>query len=316
MDLLARVTGAFAFLIVVSLMVLAVPVSAIDRSDGGYWTYDMGMDFEGVELTGSITYAFEDTDELTVGSESYEVNVMKISGSASGSINLTGSPKEYSMNFGGYSYDSVDGIATVKEDIFMWANISWGTAPLVITSSTEEEITTVYSPPLLSGYDVETTGTGDSWNETIDTATTTTTWLNGTTDAVSSNSGQMIYSVVIAADEEEKTVGDSTYSTMRITVTDESGNREIYWYSKDVGGYVAIYSYSYAEATPYSTVDLTEFEHSTGAERLVLVIIGAGVAIAVIVVAVVLLLIMRRRKPVAVTLQGNEAAGSDRRMMS
>lgn len=299
MDVWGRITGVFAFSIVVSLMALAVPASAVDMSDGDYWTYDMAMDFDEVALTGSITLTFEDTDELTVGSESYEVNVMRINGSASGSIDLLGSPMEYSMDFGGYSYDSVDGIATVKEDMFMWANVSWGTAPITLSYRVEEEITTAYSPPLLSGYDEETTGVGDSWDETLNMTMTTTTWLNGTIEDTTTDSEQMTYSVAVAADEVDKTVGDNTYSTLRITVIDESGDYEVYWYSEDVGGFVAIYSYSEGETTPYSTLDLTEFEHSTGAARLAIVMIVVGIVVAAVVVAAVLLLVMKRRKTAA-----------------
>lgn len=269
----------------------SAPVAAMDRSEGDFWTYDMAMNMEGVDVSGEMTISFEGYDAINVNGSSYEVSVLKMIGDFSGSTDLLGSPMVVLGSIIGTIYETRDGYGTVKEDVTMDVNVTWGENPFQIVTNDEMETTTTYSPPLGAELDPTEDGPGDSWDETMTEATTV--YTDGVLDE--SITEVRTYQFSIASSRESVTVPAGTFDTLKLTVTDEDGGREVSWYSEVAGDAVKMEYYSEGSSEPYTTFELNEYSHDTGGlSTVILVFAGVGIALAVLAL-VVLLLVMKRR---------------------
>lgn len=287
------VAGALAFVAVLSLF--AAPADALSRSDGDYWVYEGSMDVEGVSVTGDFRYEFEKADSLTLGSDVHDVNVMKVTGSMSGATDdLLGVSATVGVVFDGHVYETSDGFGTVKEDMYMWTNMTLGTGSISLTVRIESQEVTTYSAPLFSGFDEEETGTGDAWEETTNVTHSSTTWVDDAVDDTSTDTYEATYSYSVAAAEDTVTTAAGTFDCLKITVTDDDGDYEIDWYSPDVGNYVKMSYYEMGDSTAYMSLELTEFSHSGNSGLMMMLVIGL-VAVVVIVVILIALLMMRKR---------------------
>ena len=292
---------ALALVAVISMF--AAPAAAIDRSEGDYWVYEGEMEYEGIAVTGTFRYEYEEKDSLTVGSETYDVNVMKVTGSMTGETDdFLGISATAEMTFDGYSYDLVGGMAVVKEDMYMWANLSIGTGSTAIVMRVETQDATTYSPPLMSGFVDGETGAGDQWNETTEVSETSTTWIDGVMMDISSDSYTDDIAFTVAAAEESVTVDAGTFSCLKVTAMQEWGDHVVYWYSPEVAGWVKMYSYSMGETSPYMTIELSEYSHG-GLSMTMLLLIAGVVVIVAVVILVALLMLRRGRTPTQVPPQ-------------
>jgi hypothetical protein len=292
---LVKATFVCALALVAVLSLFAAPVSALDRSDGDYWVYEGGMEFEGIEVSGSFRYEFDAKDSLTVGSESYEVDVLKVTGSMSGETeDLLGMSASVEVVFYGFSYEVDGSLATVKEDMYIWANMTIGTGSFALVTKMEMQDVTTYSPPTLSGFVDGETGTGDEWDETTNVTTESSFWIDDVMDDTSTDEYTETYSYSIAATEDQVTTDAGTFDCLKMTVTDSEGDYDVYWYSSDVGSWVKLSTFSEGESTPYMTLELTEYEYSAGSETMMILIIGLGILVAVVVIVVVLLMMRKR----------------------
>ena len=286
-------TAVCALALVAVLSLFAGPAAAVDRSAGDYWVYESEMDYEGITISGSFRYEFEEKDSLTLGSETYDVNVMKVTGTMTGETeDFLGISASMEMVFDGYAYEVEGGIASVKEDMYTWANMTIGTGSLALVSRVETQSVTTYAPPLLSGFVDGETGTGDQWNETTDISATSTTWVDGTMESTHSDDYTESYAFTVAAAEETVTVGAGTFTCLKITVMDESDDYEVYWYSSEVGSWVKLSSYSMGDATPYMTLELSEYDYGGISAMALLLMVGV---IMIVVVVILVVLLMRRR---------------------
>lgn len=284
---------ACALAFVVSISLLSAPVSALDRSEGDYWVYQGSMDYIGVSVSGGYRYEFEEKASLVVGQETYDVNVLKVTGSMTGDTDESALvPVHVELVFSGYSYEVDGSLATVKEDMYTWANTTSGTGSLSIVTRIETRDVMTYLPPTPAGFVDGETGTGDEWVETTNISRTFTTWVDDTDFTVSADYEE-VYSYSVAAAEEEVETEAGTFSCLKMTVADSHGAYEIYWYSSDVGCWVKISSFAVGESTPYLTLELTEYQYSGDSLVTILIIVGVGVLVVVAVVAMFLL--MRRR---------------------
>lgn len=270
----------------------------MDRSDGDYWLYEAEMDYEeGITVTGNFRYEFEREDSLTIGSETHEVCVMKVTGTVSGQTEeFLGMSASVEIVFNGYSYDLEGSMATVKEDMYTWANLTFETDLMDITTRTESQDVTTYSPPLLSGFVDGETGTGDEWLEMTNVSTTSTAWEDGVIDSTYSDEYVETYFITIAPAEETVTTDAGTFTCLRITSTDGSDDYVVYWYSSEVGAWVRMSSYSMGDETPYLNLELVEYSH--GGLSTIMILLIVGVIVIVVVVLVALLLMRRRRTPI------------------
>lgn len=278
------------------LSVVAVPVTAIDRSDGDYWVYESSMYFEdAISVSGEYRYEFEEKDSLTMGSETYDVNVLRVTGSMAGEADdYLGMTASVEMIFDGYVYKVDGSMARVKETMHTWANVTTGIGSLVDVDRMEMHHVSTFSPPVLSGFVEGETGTGDEWEETTNVSSASTTWVDGVIDRSSTDEYTSTCSYSVAAAEENVTTEAGTFACLKITVTDDWGNHEVYWYSSEVGNWVKECQYLFLASAPVLTLELTEYEYSTDSRTAMLILSGVGILVAVVVI-VAILMFMRRK---------------------
>lgn len=290
---LNSVCALFAAALFVTVAFGATPVAAIDRNEGDFWTYDVSLIEMGLPISGTLTYKFAGTDTIILGGTEYAVNVMRISGGASQSILFT----EVSVAFGGYAYETKDKMAFVENDLYMWMNVSIGSGGFQLVTRVETEMLMTYSPPLLSGFDPGTTGTGDSWIETFTTATTTTAWENGTMQgAPTTDTETTTISFVVDPAMATLTTPAGTFDCLKITATSTSGVVVYYWSDK-VGNYVKEEMLNPGSSSPFSTMTLKDYKTSSGLGVILFVAIGGVVLVVALVVLA--LVVMKKRRPAA-----------------
>lgn len=290
-----KVVLASALALTAVLSLLAMPAEALSRSAGDYWVYEGGMDIEGVQASGSFRYEFEKSDSLTIGSTVYEVNVMRITGSMTGiTDDLLGMSASVEATFDGRTYETKDGFGTVKDDMYMWANMTIGTGSFSLVMRTESQEVTTYSPPAFSGFDADGTGTGDEWDETVNVTSSSTVWVDGAIDDTSSDTYEETLSYSVAASEDTVTTDAGTFDCLKITVTDSEGDYEVNWYSGEVGNFVKMSYFELGESTPFLSLELTEYRFSGDDGMLLTLVIGVGVVVVAVVIAAALLLMRRR----------------------
>lgn len=292
-DLRARkLVGPISILSIALVVALAAfPAAAVERSRGDFWTYTMSMGVSEISANGTTTYTYVDQDRITVGGTSYDVNVMKISGGASGSVDFLGF--EASLTLGGYVYETQSGMALVKNHLFMWTNLTFGTGSFQIVSRAESEIQTTYSSALMSGFDPSSTGPGDSWSETVTETTTTTNWVNGTMQgSPDAETGTLTYNFVVASAKETVSTPAGKFESLRITATDSDGNSVVYWWSADAKNFVKEDTYEQGSSTPVVTLLLKDYNAGSSVSLTLIVVVGG---IVLLVALVVLALVMLKR---------------------
>jgi hypothetical protein len=299
-----RAVTACVLSCVAVLSLLASPVAALDRSEGDYWVYSTEMGFEGIDVSGTYRYEFSEKDTITVGSESYDVNVLEITGSLDGQTDdFLGMSAAIEIDVHGFVYEVQGSMASLKEDIYLWANVTVDMVVEVVIRMESQDVVT-YSPPQMTGFVDGETGTGDQWDETTNMSSTSTIWVDGVIDETDSDESEETYSFSIAAAEDSVVTDAGTFSCLKMTVTDGEGDFDIYWYSSDVGSWVKAEMYNEGDSEPYTTLELSEYSYSKGSGAVILIIAGVGVAVLVVVVVAVLLMAKRRgQKPVVVPPQ-------------
>ena len=287
--------GSFGVVCLIAVMSVGVgPASAVSRVSGDFYTYSMSMDLSGVDASGTVTYSFEGLGTISVNGQSYDVNIMKVSGAVTGSVGFLGFSA--SATLGGHVYETRDGMAVAKDDAFMWTNISLGTGSFQLVTRSELEISSIYSPPLMKGFTPSHTAPGDSWSETVNTTTTSTMWLNGTMQgSPSTDTEQVTFSFVAAPSMESVTTPAGTFDTIRITATDDSGDSSVFWWSSDVANFVKQQDFSEGSSQPDVSMILTDYNH--GASPSAILFIGIGLAVALFAVIVLAVVLMMRRRP-------------------
>ncbi len=289
-------TCAVALVSVLSLF--AGPARALDYSDGDYWVYEGGTSYEGISVSGGYRLEFVEHDSLTIGSKSFDVSVLKLTGSMYGETDdYLGMSVE--MVFDGHMY-MVDGtMATVKEDVYTWTNFTMEILSEEVTTRMESHDVSTYSPPPMTGFVEGETGTGDEWNETTNVSTALTTWVDDLVDENANIYYTENYFFSVASAEEQVTTEAGTFTCLKITAMHESGNYEVFWYSSDVGNWVKTNSHWGDTSTPFMTLELTDYRYSGDSDTFILVVVGVGLLVAVAVVVVILLLMRGRgRSPV------------------
>jgi len=285
-----RIGAVIAAGIAFVMISAAMPVAAVDRGSGDFWSYATTSEFLGIQVTGTMTYTCEDSRSLTVGSSVYEVNVLSVEGSVSGSGNII-VPFQVSITYGGFLYVTQDGMGIVKDDAITWTNTTWGSAGFQWAINAETEYVTTFSPPMMSGFDTETSEPGDSW---IETGTVTEeTWVNGTLDDESSD--EATFGVAIWSQTEVVETEVGTFETLKITVTDDEEDRIVFWWSSEVGNFVQQHTYESGESDPTSTMKLQDYSYSPGLDSMLIFVAIGGVVL--VVALIVLALVMLRRRP-------------------
>ena len=291
-----------AMLVVSALVVSSVPAAALDRSGGDFWEYDVEMSYSMLdvglfELTGTMTHSFEETDEVTVNGTEYDVNVLNIEGSVAGSVDVLGIQTNLTITLSGSTSETDDGIATVTDDIFMHANVTMNIGGFTMSTLMVMETSGTYSEPFLSGFEPGDTGTGDEWQEVVTETITSKMWMNSTSETPLYDmtvEDTVTYDVSVASERDEVETDAGTFNCLKMTVTADSGDYEIFWVSEKVGYIVKKETWQQGASEPSETMVLTDYEWTNTAMMFYLYI---AVGVVVLVVAVVVLaVLMRRRK--------------------
>lgn len=291
--------GAFTTFAGVSLSIFvllcSVPASAVERTAGESYTYELNTEVSGIQVTGELTYEFEGSDVVSLEGTDYDVNVMRISGELTGGIMMV---DLVTATVDGRAYETKDGVAVVKEETTVFANLTFGTGQFAQVRTLVEEISSTHAPPLLSGFDPSATELGDQWSETIMVRAMNATWLNGELwgDPVWTNQ-TIQYNVSVGSSIEEVATEAGTFECMKLTVANETGESMVYWWSSKVGNFVRIFTYPEGETQPRETIELTDYSHGEPSNTLLIVAIGGGVLALSIVVLIIVLVIMRRKPP-------------------
>ena len=293
MKSLSKSPSVVALLLVLVFVTSALPVSAVNRVGGQFWTYNASMPVAGLNATGTITYSPSGQGSITAGGETYDADILTISGDLHASSTLFGDPYSASTILGGTVYESRGRMSTIRDDSLELTNLSIGSEPTQLLARMRIETITTYAPPLLSKFDPAITSPGDKWTESV--SRNTTTIVNGTTDNGISHS--VTYNVVVAPSMEDITVDAGTFEALKITATDSTGARSVYWWSPKVQNFVVEKMYDASSSQPSTILSLKEFDVSAGNGTLYAVIVGVVfVAVAVVVLAVILSA-RRRREP-------------------
>jgi uncharacterized lipoprotein YbaY len=283
-----------AFLLVFVFMTSPYSVSALDRVGGQFWAYNVSMPITGLNATGTVTYSLSGQGSVMANGVSYDCDILTISGNVSASSFLVGVPYSASAVLGGTQYESRGGISTISEDSLQLTTISIGSSPAQLLARIQTETITNYTPPFPSKFDPATTRPGDTWTEgvTLDM----TRIINGTT--VQSNSRLTTYNVVVASSMENIKVDAGTFQALKITMTDSTGARNVYWWSSKVQNFVVEKRYDALSSQPSTVLSLKEFDSSAGGGILIAVIVGVVLVAVAVLILVVLLSARRPRQPV------------------
>jgi hypothetical protein len=281
----------FSVPLVVMLLSASFPSSALDRNDGDYWVYSMVVVVPGfgVSATGTVKYEFVSRGSLTIDGVGLPVNVMRVTGSAVGGVALI--DLSAAVVIEGYIYEALEDMSTVRSDLTYWTNVSWGSGDFAWPINTANRSVSTYTPPLLSGFDTGTTAPGATWTENIEVRTGYYNMTTGLVEHESASSMTISYSV--HSEHETVSTGAGRFETLRITATESSGGRVVYWWSEEIGLFVKEDTYAEGSAQPVQTLALEDYSGKPRTDVLVFVAVG-GVAMAVALVALALVLIRRR----------------------
>ncbi len=288
----------FAIVLSLAFCAASVPAAALDRSNGDYWTYEMSVNLGDFVVVGEMTLTVVDEDTLTVGSDSYVVDVLQYSGNISWTDDGIFGETTASMVYSGFTYELKDGLATVKDDMYIWSNITsdYGTAE--VTYRTESQEVTTTSPPIGFGMTPDEMGVGDSWSETVVETTTSTEWDDEGISDTSTDSEEKTYSFSIAATEESLVTDAGTFDCLKITIMDDADDSyEVRWYCDKVGYYVKIANYDVGDSTPSVVVELKDYKYSAASQVLMILVVVGIVVVLVAIVAVVLVMKRKKRIP-------------------
>jgi hypothetical protein len=292
-----RVSGLICLACIAWVIGVAVhPAAAADRVNGDFWTYDASamvpVPFTNVVVNGTTTYTCVDKSAINIGGTSYPVNVMRVSGGKSGTADFMGI--RVSVTLGGYVYETQEGMGTAKSDVSTWMNTTVGTSSFQLVYRNKTEVSTTYTPAMLSGFSPSTVGAGDSWTETVASTTTTTNWVNGTKQGSPDVRTEiLVLSFVAASSLEIVTTPAGKFEVLRITATASDGSSVVYWWSSDVQNFVKEDTYEAGSATPVATMVLEDYEIGS-ATNLVLVAAMGSIALAAALVVLAWVLLKKR----------------------
>lgn len=281
----------FSVPLVVLLLSVSFPSSALDRNDGDYWVYSMVVTVPGfgVSATGTMRYEFVSQESLTVDGVEVPVNVLRATGSAAGRVALI--DLSAAVVIEGYVYEGRGDMSIVRSDLTYWTNVHWGSGDFAWPIDTANRSVSTYTPPLLSGFDPGTTAPGATWIENI---VVRAVYYNMATGAVESDrTSQMTISYSAHTELEEVSTGAGKFEALRITATESGSGQVVYWWSQETGLFVKEDTYVEGTAQPVQTLTMEDYSGNPRTSVLVFVAVG-GVAMAVALVALALVLIKRR----------------------
>ena len=296
--------GAIAVILLAVVLAFATcPVSAVDHGIDETWTYAVSTSVDVgefvVDVSGNVTYEFEEERVIrvgTLGAREYNVNVIVMNGELSGTMELFGAPfLDASVVIDGFLYETAGGGGIVKEETSMLIDASVGSGS-AWSAQYETQTVLTYNPPYLLGLNPESVEMGAQWWEFVVVNSAVTEWENGTAKGTTNGTLGEAYDVVVEPAADPTVTPAGAFDAFMITVTYESGDHEIRWWSDDVNGYVRIHFFSEGDDAARETMILTSYDRGDSESMLWVAMVGVAVALAAIVFLAVVLLRMRHTK--------------------
>ena len=295
------------------LLLMSMPsvVDALERSSGDYWTYAVVFSVADVKVSGTLTYTSIGEDVLEVNGTYHDVSVMKVSGGFSGSAAGPSYDTFLTGLFDGYRYEALGGIGVAGEEIALLINVSTGFDEFQLASFMEIRETVVYSEPLLSGFDPVNPDLNLEWNETVE-AFSTSAYSDDATEESDESTSMTTLNVSVASSDELIETDAGSFSSRRISITDGS-ELDVMWYSEEIGGFVRMESYGYADDDPVFVAEIVSYEYDRTGDGATLALVATLVALsfAILIVAVVLAIRRGRERTLADVTESHSAAPSE-----
>ena len=226
------------FLVAVSLLPVANhAAAAVDVEVGDYWSYEAGVDVEGLSMSGTIKMKVTGTE----GSGTSEVFVIAVSGSGEVSGSAAGYTTSGSVDYSGEVKRLKSNFSLVSSDLDMEISVSASGQTMTMTLGMLQ----TYNPALDDYIGDNNPGHGGTI-VSRSTVTTTTTMkieipgLPAQTESDTSNSS-VVQTIQLAASNESVTVPAGTFDCYKYTCDFELGGMSeplTYYYSDKVGNFV------------------------------------------------------------------------------
>ena len=277
---------------------LIPPIRASERAEGNYWTYGVTTTLDGINMTGTLTYRFLECENLTTGGD--KVNVMTVTGSISGSGDIQGITVSITGAYSGLVHEAVDSMGIFKDETTLWANISRGTGQYLQTDSWKTYELAVYDPPQGAGLVPGEVELNDSWTETIDETTMSTSWVNGVIEHEQNETTvEVEYSYSVAPSMMSVDSDAGTFDCYLVNVTsDDSEDLEANWYNEDVGNFVKMSTYENGEDTPSFELVLESYSYELPEDNEIVAFVTSwlGIVLIVVIVAFVIIAVALSRR--------------------
>ncbi len=257
------------------------------------WTFAVETFFDEIPVSGTMNYDLVGYDTKYVDDVGYEVDVLRVTGSFSGTSSLSGVEYVVSGVYDGYIYQVRGSVAVVMSQMSTIANTSSQMGTLQMAEQVDVLETICYSPPLMAGFDPETAQQGDQWNETVEVRQETS--YNNDTVSIDEETTEVTHTefwVDFVGEVVQTEAG--VFDCIKLISSQES-NSEVTWYSSDVGRSVRTERYDNTSTEPVYVALLSSHQKSDDADRLVSLLVIMGVAVSAIVLAVMVMFAMRRR---------------------
>jgi hypothetical protein len=302
MAMRGQVLSAYALLscIIVSAIAFGGAGEGEVLESGDYWTYNVDMTTDGLDLKGTTTYTFDGESTKSIAGNVYSTYEIRFDGSMAitGLMSGKAASGEASI-YGVESLDQVD-LDTIVTDQNMSMNITLLGGSVPVTMKFWDHNVSTYSPPGGTGEEPENLDVGDSWTKTYTVHSEVTRSDDGNITKKSFSKSTTVTYTYLGI--ETIISGAGTFECHAVQADDgESITTD--WYSDEVGMSVkSVYESDFSES---GTQILKSFSYtppstpapSGGGPSNVFVFMAVGVAVAAIVVVVVAWILMRKKSP-------------------
>ncbi|UCE80882.1 MAG: hypothetical protein JSV94_00060 [Methanobacteriota archaeon] len=250
-------------------------------SNGDRWVYDIETIIGGTPVWGELVYSYLGSQQPYWDDSDEPMDVFKITGFFEGSSFVAGVETSVSGVYDGYGYTVQGGIATIRNDIATFANMthSNGTLSLATIFDIHEEVT--YTPPLMSGFDGDSASLGDTWNETVEKQLISS-FDDGSVSYNEDTFFEELYEFSVDSVNEPIETDAGEFSCIIVNMSYESGN-EVIWYCPAVGRPVRIERYCSEDYESCFVAELSEYSFGGDGIALMVLIVGLGVGVIILV---------------------------------
>ncbi len=295
---MARVLAAMCIAIASVLVLTSMGAEAEDTRSydiGDNWVYEIDMEMEGMELSGTYTNSVDAVSTTSVAGVVYDTYTVGLDGDLTITGEIEGVTVTGSATYTGEQYVDMETADMVKSDLNLSMEVEMEILGMEISLDIWMRDIVTYSPPGGTGDAPEEPEEGDTWVMTY-TEHYESTSFDGFSITSDSDSETVTVSYLYVG-LETITVPAGTFDC-EVVQMDDGEDIETDWYCDDVGAMVK--SEYDSDSDMSMTYVLTSYEYTPdgSGDSLVLYLAVGGIAIAAVIAVVVVLILMKRKKPV------------------